>query len=75
MAQGKLLIQMHASGIENVVRSGQIVYKVLNDVIESLMSVPSASYNGHSVTHAHNHHPWLNWVLPTIAPTISHLLS
>ncbi len=38
MAQGKLLFQMHANGIENVVRPSQIVYKVLNDVIESLMS-------------------------------------
>jgi len=38
VAHGKLLFQMHATRIENVVRPSQMVYKVLNDVIESLTS-------------------------------------
>jgi len=74
VAQGKLLFQMHATGRENVVRPSQIVYKVLNDVIESLMSANCIIY--WSFSHPCSQPPPMAQLGPTHhAPTISYLLS
>jgi len=74
VAHGKLLFQMHATRIENVVRPSQMVYKVLNDVIESLTSANCIIW--WSFSHPYSQPPPMAQLGPTHhALTISYLLS